>query len=155
MINYHRIQNRLFVGTCPQNETDVIRLQQDRVSAVFNLQSDLDLIEHNIDWSVLESLYVQYGISAHRAPMVDFDEVNIEANLTGVTDSLASVMDNGHCVYLHCTAGRERSPTTAVAWMTWYGGMSLDLALDTMRKARPSNPYEAILQRLTIARSND
>ena len=152
MINFNRIQDQLFVGTCPKSEVDVQRLKQAGISAVVNLQSDRDFVERNVNWPLLENLYYQYDIAAYRAPMIDFDEANIEANLVNVTGTLASAMDAGHRVYLHCTAGMERSPTTAVAWMAWFGGMSLDQAMDTMIEARPSNPYKDILRRLTLAR---
>ena len=152
MINFDRIHGNLFVGTCPSSEVDVQRLKQAGISAVVNLQSDQDFTARNINWPVLEQLYYQSGIMAYRIPMIDFDESDIERLLPRATSVLASALEADHRVYLHCTAGRERSPTTAVAWLAWYGGMSLPEALETVRGARKTNPYEGILKRLGIDR---
>ncbi len=148
MINFNQIHGNLFVGTCPSSQIDVTRLQQAGITAVVNLQSDQDLIAHKIDWQNLENLYFQAGIVAYRIPMIDFDESDIARLLPQATRSLAGALESGHRVYLHCTAGRERSPTTAAAWLTWYGGMSVDQALETVKGARKTNPYEGILRRL-------
>jgi protein-tyrosine phosphatase len=150
MINFDRIHGNLFVGTCPSSEIDVRRLTQAGISAVVNLQSDQDFSVRSIDWPDLEQRYYQSGIMPYRIPMIDFDEADIERLLPQATRVLATALEAGHRVYLHCTAGRERSPTTAVAWLAWYGGMSLEQALKTVRDARKTNPYEGILKRLSI-----
>lgn len=146
MINFSRIQDNLFVGTCPTGNLDLRRLRQASVSAVLNLQSDQDFTTLSIDWPQLERLYFELGIAVYRVPMIDFDEADIARLLPQAVGSLDAALSAGHRVYLHCTAGQERSPTTAVAWLCWRAGLSLDQALDKVRLARPSRPYEALLR---------
>jgi protein-tyrosine phosphatase len=146
MINFSRIRDNLIVGTCPTGVLDLRRLSQAGVGAVFNLQTDLDFAALRIDWPELEHLYFASDIAVYRVPMIDFDEVDIAKVLPQAVRRLNDALTAGHRVYLHCTAGRERSPTTAVAWLYWHGGLSLDQALALVREARPSNPYENLLR---------
>ncbi len=146
MINFSRIQDNLFVGTCPTGDLDLRRLRQASISAVLNLQSDQDFMTLSIDWQRLERLYFELGIAVYRVPMIDFDEADIARLLPHAVGSLDAALSAGHRVYLHCTAGQERSPTTAVAWLCWRAGLGLDQALDKVRLARPSRPYEAMLR---------
>ena len=146
MINFSRIQDNLIVGTCPTGVLDVRRLSQAGVGAVFNLQTEMDFAALGIHWPELEHLYVASDIAVYRVPMIDFDEADIARVLPQAVRSLDNALAAGHRVYLHCTAGRERSPTTAVAWLYWCGGHSLDQALALVREARPSNPYEDLLR---------
>ncbi len=145
MINFSRILDNLIVGSCPATALDARRLAQAGITAVMNLQSDADFHRLGIDWMALENHYHELGLAVYRIPMIDFDEADIAALLPQAAESLDRALGMGHRVYLHCTAGRERSPTTAVAWLTWYGGYELDDALALVRKARPVNPYEDVL----------
>ncbi|MGI9291002.1 MAG: dual specificity protein phosphatase family protein [Gammaproteobacteria bacterium] len=151
MINFSRIQDNLFVGTCPTGVLDIKRLCQAGISAVVNLQSDRDFVALGIDWQAMEHLYYEMELAVYRVPMIDFDESDIARLLPEAVRSLDTALSAGHRVYLHCTAGRERSPTTAVAWLSWCSGLSLDQALSLVREARVSNPYEMILRDLAAS----
>ena len=146
MINFSRILDNLIVGSCPASAMDAKRLAQAGITAVVNLQSDADFERLGIDWMALENLYHELGVAVYRIPMIDFDEADIGRLLPQAAHSLNRALGLGHRVYLHCTAGKERSPTTAVAWMAWYGGYSMDEALRLVREARPVNPYEDVLR---------
>lgn len=146
MINFSRILDNLIVGSCPASVVDARRLAQAGISAVMNLQSDADFHRLGIDWPALENLYHELDLAVYRVPMIDFDEADIARLLPRAAHSLDQALGQGHRVYLHCTAGRERSPTTAVAWLAWYGGHDLDDALALVRNARPVNPYEDALR---------
>lgn len=148
MINFDPITDHLFVGTCPSSQIDVQHLHQIGITAVVNLQSDSDLERLGIDWSALEKHYSEERIEAHRIDMTDFDEANIEARLREGAAVVNSALQAGHQVYLHCTAGRERSPTMAAAWLTLYRGESPDSALLLVTRARKSNPYAYMVRRL-------
>jgi atypical dual specificity phosphatase len=149
MIDFSPVLPNLIVGSYPSSVVDARRLVQAGISAVMNLQSDRDFVRLGIDWPALETTYHDLGLAPYRIPMVDFDEADIARLLPQAVHSLDRALDSGHRVYLHCTAGQERAPTTAVAWLAWYGGHSLDDALALMRAARhPVNPYEDMLRRL-------
>lgn len=154
MINFSPILPNLLVGTCPASVVDARRLAQAGVTAVMNLQTERDFQRLGIDWNTLEMHYHELGIAVYRVPMIDFDEADIERLLPQAVSSLNDALTAGHRVYLHCTAGQERSPTTAVAWLAWYGDDSIDSALARVRAVRkPVNPYEQILRRLPTPES--
>ena len=148
MINFDRITDQLFVGTCPASPLDVKRLGQAGIGAVVNLQSDTDFKVLGIDWVALENHYFEQGIEVYRYPMIDFDEQNIEQRLQEGAAVVNQAIGAGHRTYLHCTAGRERSPTTAAAWLTLYGGRTAKEALLEVLNARKSRPYHEMVLRL-------
>ena len=156
MINFDPILSNLIVGSFPASRIDVNRLAQAGVTAVVNLQSDVDFVHLGVNWPALEASYLELGIAVYRVPMIDFDEVDIAQWVPKAAECVNQAMDKKYRVYLHCTAGRERSPTTAAAWLTWYGGYSLDDALHRVRSTRHlANPYEAILRSLGPPRQSD
>lgn len=148
MLDFDQITDNLFVGTCPRDQYDVATLQQTAINAVLNLQTDQDLIVNNIDWAMLRQHYIAVGIAPYRQPMIDFDQADIASRLAAVTATLNTILSAGNQVYLHCTAGRERAPTVAVAWLLRYRAMTVDSALQTVRAARQSRPYAKILNDL-------
>jgi len=148
MINFNRISDRIFVGTCPASAVDVRRLAQAGIDAVVNLQTDQDFIALGIDWPALEHAYFEQGIEVYRYPMIDFDEADIESRLRAAAAVVNDALDAGHRIYLHCTAGQERSPTTAAAWLTLFGDRSPDDALQQVKQARKSRPYSEMVMRL-------
>ena len=146
MIEFSEIESGLLVGTCPRDEQDVRQLSDAGASAVICLQSDDDLRRHQIDWQSLEASYRASGITPQRIAMIDFDEENIAGLLPLAVDAVNRAMDAGHVVYLHCSAGRERSPTVAAAWLVHCRGLSVDDAARQIKRARSSNPYIAMLE---------
>lgn len=153
MINFNRISDRIFVGSCPATNVDVARLAQAGISAVVNLQSDQDFVVLGIDWPSLEHVYFDKGIEVYRFPMIDFDEADIESRLKAAATVVNNALDAGHRIYLHCTAGQERSPTTAAAWLTLFGGQSPGDALRQVMQARKSRPYAGMVMRLVESSS--
>ena len=149
MIDFDPISPHLIVGSFPASRVDASRLAQAGVSAVVNLQSDDDFLRLGVNWAVLEAIYLELDITAYRVPMIDFDAGDIARWVPKAAECVNDAVAGDCRVYLHCTAGRERSPTTAVAWLAWYGGCSLDDALHRVRSARQlANPYESILRDL-------
>lgn len=151
MIHFDRITDNLYVGTCPTSVIDIRQLGTMGISAVVNLQSDRDFARLRINWPDLARHYTDQHIEACRFPMADFDEADIERRLVDAAGVVNRVMEAGHCVYLHCTAGCERSPTTAAAWLTLYGKMAPEKALLHVIDARKSRPYIEMVQRLAPA----
>ncbi len=55
----------------------------------------------------------------------------------------------GHTVYVHCSAGMNRSPSTVVAYLHWTQGMTLDEALDVVMQRRFCDPYMDAIRQAT------
>jgi len=142
MINFSRIETDLFVGSAPQSELDASRLAQMKISAVVSLQSDADLKAHKIDWNQLQQAYTAAGISAHRFPIIDFDEADLGRRLPEPVKTLNKLLAVGHRVYVHCNAGICRAPATILTYFCHYRGMSVDEGLAKLRQERPQvHPY--------------
>ncbi len=147
MINFDRIIDNIFVGSCPTTPVDVSRLQQAGITAVLNLQTDTDFRTLGIDWPTLEIAYEAAGISPWRFPIIDFDREDLVQLLPDAARSLDDMLGREHRVYVHCTAGMERSPAVVIAYLVWHRGSGLSTALKQVKAARRCRPFEDALQR--------
>ena len=151
MINFNQIEDSIFIGSAPQNDLDVARLAKMGITAVVSLQSDHDLTAHRIDWEELQRDYQNNNIDIQRFPIIDFDEVDLGNRLPEPIRALASLIDAGHKVYVHCNAGICRAPGTVLGYLCHYRQMTVDQGLGYIRKNRPqANPYKnAVVRALT------
>jgi protein-tyrosine phosphatase len=135
------LKNRLFVGSCPMTEGDIIQLKAEGVTAVLNMQTDDDIRNREIDWAAMEDAYRRHGIAIRRFPVEDFSPSDMRRKLRAGVRILDELIHAGHVVYLHCNAGINRSPTLAVAYLHWVGKMDLVEARDYVMSCRPCDPY--------------
>lgn len=143
MINFNRIEEDIFVGSAPRNQVDVTRLNsQLKVTAILSLQTDADFKNYQIDFDELSKAYQDVGIQFYRFPITDFDADDMSKKLIEPVQMLASLLDQGHRVYVHCNAGICRAPGTVLGYLHAYKSMELDEGLAYMREKRPMvNPY--------------
>jgi protein-tyrosine phosphatase len=140
MIDFNRIQPRLLVGTFLESshEVEMLRIQEG-VTAVLNLQTDEDLRMYGYA-EPLESLYAASSVKLCRMPVRDFDELHLQERLPECVAALDQLLKEGHTVYLHCTAGVNRSPTVAIAYLHRSLGWELDSAVEHVEDCRPCSP---------------
>ncbi|HXG52826.1 MAG TPA: dual specificity protein phosphatase family protein [candidate division Zixibacteria bacterium] len=145
-MDYHRIVSRLFVGSYPENAAEIERLRRESgVTAVLNLQTDDDMRHFGLDRDSLLDCYRSCGIELRRIPVRDFDAVDLRDKLPACVSALNDLLESGHTVYLHCSAGAGRSPTVAIAYLSWRRGWELDRAVAHVTQCRPCFPnIEAI-----------
>jgi len=137
-----RILPNVFVGSCPMDADDVDRLKwQWGITAVLNVQTDEDLANWNIDWPLLEGLYRQHQIQCRRVPVRDFSPETLRILLPDCVEALRALLDEGHTVYVHCSAGMNRSPSTVIAYLHWVEGWGLKEAVDHVTKNHACEPY--------------
>ena len=152
MINFDKIIENIFVGTCPASPVDITRLQQAGITAVLNLQTDMDFGRLGIDWLQLETAYETADIAPYRVPIVDFDRDDLVELLPAAAQTLNNMLDNDHRVYVHCTAGIERSPAVVIAYMAWHKRWGMERSIELVKAARNCSPYEDALQQADILR---
>ncbi|MCB1826365.1 MAG: dual specificity protein phosphatase family protein [Candidatus Competibacteraceae bacterium] len=142
-LNWDTIRHDLTIGSCPRGPADLDRLQTEaRISAVLSLQHDECLEELEIDYPRLARHGRARGLRMERSPMRDFDPEDQRRRLPEVLRVLHGLLSQDHRVYLHCTAGINRSSLAAVAYLTWIEGQSLDEAMALLQRARPGiSPY--------------
>lgn len=140
------IQGRLWVGGFIRPE-DVRILRQMEITTILNLQSDQDLANCNISPKKLHHAYTEADIEFHRIPTTDFDVQALEANIPKAVEVLERALaPRWTKVYVHCTAGFNRGPTLAAAYLIKIRGISARDAYDFVTSKRHCAPYLATLE---------
>ena len=140
------IQNKLWVGCYVQPE-EVRLLHQWGITTVLSLQSDQDLKNYSISQKRLLKAYALADIELRRIPTQDFDKSALGANLLrGIEELERALAQHWSRVYLHCTAGINRGPTLAAAYLIKNHGLSSKGAYDYVVTRRDCSPYLDILE---------
>ncbi len=141
-----QILPQLFVGSCPSDPAEIDLLKTHfGVTAVLNLQTEADFAYWGIDWRELEPVYRRLGIQIRRVPVEDFNREDLRQRLPACVQALGELLRSGHTVYVHCSGGVNRSPSTVVAYLHWVQGMGFDEAVNYVKGRRACDPYvEAI-----------
>lgn len=128
----------LFVGPDPRDEADFATLRSLRISAILSLQTEDDLREGGIERE--RGAASRAGLVFCSVPVTDFDRIELQRKLPECVTALGGLLKAGHTVYLHCTAGVNRSPTVAVAYLHWCRARPLEDALACVLEARNCAP---------------
>ena len=140
------IPDRLWVGGFVRPE-NVRLLVQMGITHVVNLQSDEDFSNYGISLKKLVKAYEKANIELHRVATQDFDKEALEKNLAqSVAELELALKPSWAKVYLHCTAGINRAPTVAAAYLMKSRGMSAEEAHAFISARRSCSPYLALLQ---------
>lgn len=155
MIHYNTILDDIFVGTYPQDSDDIAELREVLgITAILNLQTDSDMQAWGLDWAHVSGYYKQYDIDLARVPIVDFDPVDLRKELANGVDALDTLVEQGHCVYVHCTAGIGRAPAVVIAWLAWYRDWQLDEAISFVKQRRVCSPAVEAIREATRDRQH-
>ena len=103
---------------------------------MLNVQSDLDFIHREINWDEILRAYKSLDIKIKRYPIFDFNQEDLIEKLKGAGDLLKILVDEGHVVYVHCTAGMSRAAATVIIYMILYHSYNLDEAYDYVKSYR-------------------
>jgi len=91
------------------------------------------------------SVFRPRAVELRRVPVRDFDQDDLRRDLPECVQALRELIDDGHTVYVHCTAGMGRSPTVVVAYLYWIEQRELEEAAVHVSRCRPCSPdLEAI-----------
>jgi len=145
------VPGRLWVGgrVC---EEDVPQLRQLGITAVVSLQTDEDLLDYGISPAGLAHGYREAGIELRRVPTPDFDQGALRRNLPEAAAQVAEVLTDPEArLYLHCSVGINRSPTTAAGFLIRSRGMTARQACDWMTARRDCRPTLDILEEYEAA----
>jgi len=141
----------LAVGPAPLSPESFEVLQTRGVTHLLSLQSDADLSRFALTWSSLWQLLLARGIHAMRVPIVDFDKSDFARTLPDAVLALESLLPDpdttahpARLVYVHCTAGINRSTTVVLAYLAKRIG--LDAAYALLMEAHPDAiPYRDVV----------
>jgi hypothetical protein len=138
----------LFVGPGPASVEDLDTLAALGVTRLLSLQTDADLAARGLRWTTLWQLMLARGITGERCPIVDFDSKDFARHLSAAVAALdESMTPDGATqprVYVHCTAGINRSPSVILAWLAARDGLAV--AVERLLALHPQAvPYEDLV----------
>ncbi len=140
------IQDRLWVGSFVRPE-DVRFLEEMNISTVLSLQSDQDIAGYSIPTERLLQAYTSAKIQYRRVAIPDFDTQALSTMLAGAVEELETALKpSGARVYAHCTAGINRSPTLAAAYLIKNKRLSARKACEYVMNQRQCSPYLIVLK---------
>jgi protein-tyrosine phosphatase len=145
------VADDLLVGAYVAGEDFAWLRAEHRVTAVLCLQDDADFAARGLVASVLAEASTAAGIQWSHVPVRDADVEALGYRLDEIVARLAALVAAGERVYLHCSAGFNRAPTAAIAYLHVHGGLALDAATAQVEERRSCQPYPEAL-RLFLAR---
>jgi hypothetical protein len=145
--HYTDLDEHLAVGSHPHAPEHMTSLARDHgVSTVVCLQTDEDLASRGLQWPILWQLYLRLGLDVTRVPIQDFDKRDLLAHLDTAVAAVHAGVQAGGKVYIHCSAGLNRSPTTVIAYLIRHRDMALDEALTWVTERHDCVPYPDVLE---------
>ena len=148
-MDYDQILPQLFVGAHPDGGDDIDELKSAGITAVLNVQSDDDLHYLDIDWPDLHARYFALGMEVRRVPIQDFNADELRNELPQAVQVLTELLEAGHTVFVHCSAGVNRSPSVIICYLHWVQGWNLEEAEDQVRRCRSCSPVMEAIQLAT------
>lgn len=145
--HYTDLDEQLAVGSHPHAPEHMMALaRQHGVTSVLCLQSDEDLSSRGIQWPVLWQFYMRLGIDVTRVPITDFDKKDLLTHLDTAVAALNDAVLGGGKVYVHCSAGLNRSPTVIIAYLVKHRGLGLEEAVTWISEKHRCVPYPDVLE---------
>jgi atypical dual specificity phosphatase len=154
-MNYNQILPNLFVGAHPDSTDDIDELKSVGITAILNLQSDDDFRYLGIDWQRLHAHYVASGLEVRRVPVQDFNDDELRNKLPQAVQTLIELLEGGLTVFVHCSAGVNRSPSTIICYLNWVLGWNMDEAEEHVRKCRSCSPVMEVIRLATMDRRRE
>jgi protein-tyrosine phosphatase len=116
-MNCARILPNLVFGPDTRSEEEFVQLRALKITAILNLQADDEVAGGLLP---AKNTAERHGFVFCNMPVTDFDRLELRRKLPACVDRLKALLDAGHSVYVHCTAGVNRSPTVSAAYLHWY-----------------------------------
>jgi protein-tyrosine phosphatase len=156
LFDYNQIiPGRLWVGSSVRPE-DAKQLRRMGITIVVSLQSSDDLKAARISLKKLVHALSEANIDLRRVPVGDFSKEDLIRRLPRCVAEIEAALAPGWAkAYVHCTAGINRSPTAAAAYLIKSRGMSAGEAWEYVTSKRDCSPYLDVLEKYQASLSND
>ncbi|MEE4376718.1 MAG: dual specificity protein phosphatase family protein [Candidatus Competibacteraceae bacterium] len=142
-LSWNQIRPDIIIGSCPMKPGHLKSIQaKSGATALLSIQHQECLDRLGIDYPRHVKQGERLGLVMARCPMRDFDPADQRLRLPGAVQNLHALLCNGHRVYVHCTAGINRSSLVVLAYFIFVETQSEDLAFATIQLRRPEvAPY--------------
>jgi len=146
-LTYSDLGGGLYVGSHPRSPEHVAHLADVlNIRQVVNLQTDEDMRELGVRWELLWRALVNQGLEVHRCPITDFQKEALRHGLSQAVGEVEASIKAGGTVYLHCTAGLNRAPSVALAYLAGPAEMGLAEALTHLYDHHRCQPLVGVVQ---------
>jgi predicted protein tyrosine phosphatase len=142
-LNWGEVREDLLIGSCPVTLADLDHVREaTRASALLSVQTDECRARFDVAHDAQRRHGERCGLVMVNTPMRDFDAADQRRKLPQAVAALTRLLADGHRVYVHCTAGINRSPLTVLAYLSFVESHPVDQALALIRRGRPqAEPY--------------
>jgi atypical dual specificity phosphatase len=86
------------------------------------------------------------SVEVHEFSLTDGPQNDYERFKKAV-EKLLELFDGGDTVFVHCSAGKSRSPTVSAAAIALHEDVEFRSAIETIRESRDINPHPILLKR--------
>lgn len=122
---YSEITPQIFIGT---NQCCVMHFARELIKK--GIRADVSLEEKRIDAPFGAQYYLWLPVKDHTAPTMKQFDVGLKF--------LDQIIRDGEKVYVHCEHGHGRAPTLVAAYLALYQNMTVEEALQLIKKQRPA-----------------
>ncbi|VTJ77568.1 phosphatidylglycerophosphatase and protein-tyrosine phosphatase 1 isoform X1 [Marmota monax] len=129
---YHRIDHTVLLGALPLRGMTHKLIQEENVRGVITMNEEYEtrfLCNSSKEWK-------RVGVEQLRLSTVDMTGIPTLANLHRGVRFALKYQSLGHCVYVHCKAGRSRSATMVAAYLMQVHNYSPEEAVRAISKIR-------------------
>lgn len=133
---YTQINDNLWLGPYPQTEDEHNRLKSCGIKAILNLQTDEDLKSLGLDNKHYEREYRERNQFYYNYQIIDNHVEDFNKHAYEASKLLGKLVEEYECVYVHCTAGRHRSPKIITLYLIWDKGYIVKEAVDLVKYKR-------------------
>jgi predicted protein tyrosine phosphatase len=147
MLDSDEVLDEIWLGTCPSEPADLAWLARAcGVQAVLNVQTEHDMDRVGFPLDQQREAFARAGLELRWVPIVDLDDGSLRERLVDAVRELAALVGAGRTVYVHCTAGFERSPSVVAAYLAWCRGFGGAAAIALVMERRACCPNAAAIE---------
>jgi len=129
------VADGLVTGSYPADAGDVEALADDRITRVMNLCEDREYEEGAR--AAVEAALADGAIGEERVGVMDHGNL-MPGAIELAARQIATWLDEGERVYVHCRAGWQRSAVVAAAGLALHAGIDPEDALAQIKRRKPS-----------------
>ncbi|XP_062193045.1 phosphoglucan phosphatase LSF1, chloroplastic-like [Phragmites australis] len=128
-MQYSKITEQIFVGSCIQTERDVKMLSETvGITAVLNFQSESERINWGINSEAINNSCRENNILMVNYPIREVDSMDLRKKLPFCVGLLLRLIRKNYRIYVTCTTGYDRSPACVISYLHWVQDTPLHIA---------------------------
>ncbi|CAM8927631.1 unnamed protein product [Rhodiola kirilowii] len=145
-MQYSKITEQMYVGSCIQTEADVETLANVMgVAAVINFQSAIEAENWGVNSRLINESCQKNNILMINYPIREIDSFDLRKKLPFCVGLLLRLLKKNYRVFVTCTTGFERSPACVIAYLHWMTDTSLHGAYNFVTSLHSCRPDRAAI----------